>query len=116
MSEFWKAIKEFEPKPRIVPEYRLYYEGTIPVLKTDEKRDGDYLVISKEQYDTLRMSRCRVIEGKIIEIDMSPKCILQLKSDINGQFFTTENNMIFATNTGDGYSLREDDEFSNNWK
>lgn len=72
-DQFAKELEELErmlvklPEPKL--EYRLYYDAATgqPFAFSMEEHPGvSYILVTKEQYDTLSTSNIRVINGKII--------------------------------------------------
>lgn len=58
-----ELYKKFEPQ---VLEYRLYYgKDGVPIsMSSHNHPDGDYILITKEQYDSPNYN-CRVVNGKL---------------------------------------------------
>jgi len=109
MTNFWKALAEFAPPVVETPEYRLYYdiETGKPYSLSMEKPKGDYIVISKEQFESVILSRIRIKDGAIKYIDFRPKNVLKLQCDADGEFTTITNDMMIVSSTGDRYSIKK---------
>ena len=109
MTNFWKALSEFSPPVAETPEYRLYYdiETGKPYALSMDKPKGDYIVISKEQFESVILSRIRIKDGTIKYIDFRPKNVLKLQLDSEGEFTTVENDMMIVSTTGDRYSIKK---------
>ena len=108
MTNFFKALEEFTP-PVVEPlEYRIYYDPQtgIPWTLTTEKPNGAFIVITKEEYDSVILSRIRIRDDKIKYIDFHPKNVLKLQRDTDGEFTTITNDMMIVSTTGDRYSIK----------
>tara|TARA_B110000977_G_C10964147_1_gene449751 strand:+ start:225 stop:563 length:339 start_codon:yes stop_codon:yes gene_type:complete len=108
-EEFFKAVAEFSPVVEIKTEYRLYYEldTGVPISLSVNNNDGDYIVISKEQYSSLILSRIRIKDTVIKEIDFQHRHVLKLKLDSNGEFCTIKGDMMIVAATGDNYTIKK---------
>jgi hypothetical protein len=106
---FFKAVAEFMPPAVVTPEYRLYYdvETEKPTSLTTDDIAGTYLVITKEQYSTLILSRIRIKDGAIKVIDFHPKNVLKLQLNPAGEFTTVTNDMMIVASTGDTYTIKK---------
>ena len=111
MTNFFKALAEFTPPVVETPEYRLYYDTTtgIPYSLSTEKPNGDYIVITKEQFESVILSRIRIKDGAIKYVDFHPKNVLKLQHDTDGEFTTVLNDMMIVSTTGDRYSIKRHD-------
>ena len=106
---FFKAVAEFIPPAVVTLEYRLYYdvETEKPTLLTTDDIAGTYIVITKEQYNTLILSRIRIKDGAIKVIDFHPKNVLKLQLNPAGEFTTVTNDMMIVASTGDTYTIKK---------
>ena len=109
MTNFWKALSEFAPPVVETPEYRLYYdiETGKPYALSMDKPKGDYIVISKEQFESVILSRIRIKDGAIKYIDFHVKNVLKLQCDADGEFITVPNDMMIVATIGDRYSIKQ---------
>lgn len=110
-DEFLAALAGFEQENTDKVEHRLYYNKVTgeALFLTCEKPDGDYVVVTKEEHETLRMAYTRVKDGKIKNLELSPECTLRLQRADHGRWRTCKNNMIFVTdndNDCDYYEIR----------
>ena len=110
MSEaFFKAAAAFIP-PVVEPfEYRLYYdvETEKPTSLSTDKIEGMYIVITKEQYSTLILSRIRIKDGAVKVIDFNTAHVLKLQLSPTGEFTTVRNNIMIVAPTGDTYTIKK---------
>jgi hypothetical protein len=110
MSEaFFKAAAAFIHTVVVTPEYRLYYdaEEEKPISLTTDNLPGSYIVITKEQYSTLILSRIRIKNGSIKVIDFYPKNMLKLHLSTTGEFSTVPNDMMIVAPVGDTYTIKK---------
>ena len=110
-SEFWKALDAFIPPPVLTVEYRMYYRGTeclFSLSGTDDTwPEGDYIVITRQQYDQFRPAYNKVIGGKLIEIVPTQMNRVQLTKDADGKYISLKNNLTFVADEGDRYKQIE---------
>lgn len=106
---FFKAVAEFVPPIVEAPDYRLYYdvETGKPTSITTDNIAGSYIVITKEQYNTLILSRIRIKDGEIKAIDFRPKNVLKLQLSPTGEFTTVSNDLMIVAPTGDTYTIKK---------
>jgi len=101
------------PRKKITIECRAYYEDTKIVSTCSGDRDGEWpagdsIVISKDLYkNTSLLYRCRVIDGKLVQVKHEPPGKLQLDKTKDGTFTSLPNNIIFAAKKGDNYKQKE---------
>jgi hypothetical protein len=109
MTNFFKALEEFIPPVVEQLEYRIYYdiETGKPYSLSTEKLKGEYIVVSKEQFESVILSRIRIKDGAIKYIDFRPKNVLKLQLDSEGEFTTVANDMMIVSTTGDRYSIKK---------
>jgi hypothetical protein len=109
MTNFFKALEEFTPPVVEQLEYRIYYdiETGKPYSLSTEQLKGDYIVVSKEQFESVILSRIRIRDNKIKYIDFQPKNVLKLQCDTDGEFTTITNDMMIVSTTGDRYSIKK---------
>jgi len=84
-NEFWQEVESLiQPVEPIVLEYRLYYneEGDIISGSMAQHADGNYIVVTQEQY--AKYFNYRVVNGTLKEIDTSTKYYVQLKKSTKG--------------------------------
>jgi hypothetical protein len=106
---FFKAVAEFVPPIVENLEYRLYYEAETgkPTTLTTDKLPGSHIVITKEQYNSLILSRIRIKDGAIKLIDFHPKNLLKLQLSTTGEFTTVPNDMMIVSTVGDRYTIKK---------
>jgi len=70
--------------PKLELEYRLYYDtkGKPVLMSSHNHPDGQYVVITREQYD-LPNYNCRVVNGKL-QFDTSDHFHVQLQKSTRG--------------------------------
>ena len=104
---FFKAAAEFIPPALALFEYRLYYDAETekPTSLSTDKMKGSYIVITKEQYSTLILSRVRIKDGAVKIIDFHPTHVLKLQLNPTGEFTTVLNDMMIVAPTGDTYTI-----------
>jgi hypothetical protein len=107
-----KAILAFEPAPRKEFEYRVYYEGSEITTRMCNPSDGnwpegDYIVITKEQYNTIHPVYDVVINGKLTRIKNSALEGKRLEKTDKGPYISLLNNIIFVANEGDNYKIKK---------
>ena len=119
-DEFWKAVNNTPPQKLAVIEYKAYHEDGKIISALSGPADSDWpkdgIAITKELYkDTSLLYRCRVIDGKLVEVKSEDPAKLQLELAADGKFTSLEDNIIFAAEKGDNYKQREYNiEISNN--
>ena len=111
IKEFWKAVNNAPRQKLAVIEYRVYYKDTrilnmISSPVGSEWPPGDSIVISKKMYNELRADRHRVIDGKLVQVEVQDSCKLQLELADDGNFTSLPNNIIFASTKGDNYKQK----------
>ena len=80
-EEFYRLLK---PIVAVELEYRVYYneDGAIYRCSMQQHEPGDYLVVSKEEYDNF--NRYRVIKNKLVKIDTDARYRVQLHKSKSG--------------------------------
>ena len=107
-EEFFKALGMVDYPEVKEPSYRLYYgEDGRAIAVSMVEMPGTYIDITKHEFETLRISQTRVVDGKITLIDTKPKNMLKLTSDDKGEFVTMPNDMMIVATTGDRYSIKK---------
>jgi len=111
-SEFWKAVKNHKPRKAVVIEYRAYHkDGKVVSAMSgpaDQEWPEDGIAISEELYkNTSLLYRCRVIDGKLVEVKSQDPGRLQLEQAEDGKYTSLKNNIIFAAKKGDNYKQKE---------
>lgn len=83
-KELEEAFKNIQPIPIIEIEYRLYYDekGKPITMCSHDHPDGQYVVITKQQYDSANYN-CRVRNGKLI-FDTANQMRVQLQKSTSG--------------------------------
>ena len=109
MTNFFQAVAEFKPQVAETLEYRIYYDAEtgVPYSLSMEKPEGNYIVVTKEQFETTILTRIRIKDGTIKYIDFSPHNVLKLQYDPTGEFTTVTNDMMIVSTTGDNYSIKK---------
>lgn len=109
MTNFFKALAEFKPHVAEPPEYRIYYDAEtgVPYSLSMEKPEGTYIVVTKEQFETVILKRIRIKDGAIKYIDFHPRNVLKLQLDSEGEFTTVPKDMMIVSTTGDRYSIKK---------
>jgi hypothetical protein len=81
-------------------EYRLYYDDAGRVITyTTEKLEGNYIVITREQYSECRMDVV-VVEGKIVRTERN-RAVYVLEKNTGG-VKTSKYDINIIINDGDG--------------
>ena len=113
-DEFWKAISEFQPAVRKPIQYRAYYskpDGKIITRACNpedaEWPSGSYIVITKEQYNSIHPTFDIVVNGKIVRKKNDTVYSKRLVKDDNGRYTSLPNNIIFVAEKGDNYRIKE---------
>jgi len=111
-SEFWKAVNNFKPVPRIVFEYRAYYEQEVVTQIICDPVDadwpeGDYIVITKQQYSEFHPVNNIVVNRKLVKRINNRTRGVQLELSADGNYTSLPNNIIFVAATGDTYKLKD---------
>lgn len=108
MTEFELAVCSFHEPHRVETKYRLYYNADTgePQFMTCEHPDGAFVEITKEEYDTLNISRVRVRNNQLEKFDFSTRPVLLLQRDPTGEFTTLSGDMMIVADSGDKYSVR----------
>lgn len=107
-EEFFKALSMVETPVDNEPYYRLYYgEDGRAIAVSMVDMPGTYIDITKHEFETLRISQTRVVDGKIKLIDNELKNMLKLTPDDDGEFITMPNDMMIVSTTGDRYSIKK---------
>jgi len=84
-NEFWDEVASLiKPIPQIELEYRIYYDEfwNITSCSTHNHSDGNYLVVTKDEYENY--FRYQIIKGKLIKIDNDAKYRVQLVKSTKG--------------------------------
>lgn len=99
-EEFYRALK---PAVAVELEYRVYYneDGEIYRCSMQQHEPGDYIVVSKEQYDLPH--HYRVVKGQMVKIDTDARYRVQLCKSTDG----------FAVVAGHAGLLIEDEDYPN---
>ena len=110
-SEFWKALANHTPRPKVEFEYRVYYKGTTIQEKlcniTDaEWPEGDYIKVTKEEFNLIRPLYNRVVDGKLIKVSPRDPRQRLLEKDTDGDYTSRKDNIIFVAENGDNYKRR----------
>lgn len=117
MSEFWKALELVEPTEVLDIEYKLYYnkQTNEPICLSTETLDKDYIVITKEQYNTLRMDYILIVDGVVKERVLKRDVTLRLEPNVDGEFKTFKDNMMFVADDSvtetDTYTHKSNEEW-----
>ena len=108
-DNFFKALAEFVLPATEPPEYRIYYDKETgkPYALSMENPEGTYIVVTKEQFETLILNRILIKNGEIKYIDFHVKNVLKLQHDPAGEFTTVTNDMMIVSTTGDNYSIKK---------
>ena len=108
MTNFFQALAEFKPHVAESPEYRIYYDAEtgVPYSLSTEKPEGAYIVVTKEQFETVILTRIRIKDGAIKYIDFRPRNVLKLQLDADGEFTTVPKDMMIVSTSGDRYSIK----------
>lgn len=99
-NEFYRLLK---PVELVELEYRVYYneDGMIYRCSMQQHEPGDYIVVSKEQYDLYH--HYQVVRGQMVKIDTDAQYRVQLRKSTSG----------YATVTGHAGLLIEDEDYTN---
>ena len=84
-KEFWDEVAGLlKPAPKVILEYRVYYneDGDITSCSMQDHAEGNYIVVSKDEYDNY--FKYRVIKGKMIKIDIDARYYVQLRKSTQG--------------------------------
>jgi hypothetical protein len=84
-KEFWDEVKSLiKPIPQIELEYRIYYdeEGNITSCSMQNHLEGNYIVVTRDEYD--RYFQYRVINDKLLKIDSDAGYRVQLIKSTRG--------------------------------
>ena len=103
-QEFWDEVARLiEPIVPLEIEYRVYYDddGNIYRCSMIDHEPGDYIVVSKEQYDL--PSHYKVIKGTLVKIDNDAGYRVQLRKSTTG----------YPVVAGHAGLLIEDEEYPN---
>lgn len=76
-SSFFEALNDnnFETE-NIEIQYKIYYDkNNKPLFFSTEDIPGDYVIITKEEYESFRLDRVIIKEGKAVEEFEQPKYI-----------------------------------------
>lgn len=106
MDEFWKALELTDQnQPKVELEYRLYYNSDgKPLFYTTEKPDGDYIEVSKNDYERGRHDII-IRDGKICFLnDISHSSKLVPSSE--GTATHPENILLVDTESSFYWSLK----------
>jgi len=68
-SSFFHAVEQNNFETQVIQqEYRLYHDDdNNPLYMTTEKPAGKYIVLTKQQYNTFRLDRVEIKDGKATE-------------------------------------------------
>jgi len=85
-KDFWHEVESLiKPVPKLELEYRLYYdeEGNIVSCSmTDHPKSGEYIVVTRQEYDTY--ITYQVIRGRLVKIEQDAKYRVQLEKSNKG--------------------------------
>jgi len=84
-NEFWQEVESLiEPIPKQDIEYRVYYDehGAITLCTMTGDTPGNYLVVTKQEYDTY--FNYRVIKDRLVKIDHDARYCVQLTKSTKG--------------------------------
>lgn len=84
-NEFWDEVASLiKPIPQIELEYRIYYDEfwNITSCSTHNHSDGNYLVVTKDEYENY--FRYQIVNGKLVKIDNDAKYRVQLTKSTQG--------------------------------
>jgi hypothetical protein len=84
-NEFWLEVEQLiTPVPELNLEYRLYYDedGNITGCSMQNHAEGNYIVVSKEEYDLY--FHYRIVKGRLVKIDHDAKYRVQLVKSNTG--------------------------------
>ena len=83
-EELAKAFNEIQPISPVEMEYRLYYDAKgMPICMSSHNHpDGEYIAITKQQYDSANYN-CKVVKGKLT-FDIANQFHIQLKKSEKG--------------------------------
>ena len=84
-KEFWDEVESLiKPVPKLELEYRLYYDtdGNITGCSMQNHSEGDYVVVSKSEYDCY--FQYKVVKNKLVKIDIDDKYRLRLHKSTQG--------------------------------
>ena len=102
-NEFWAEVASLlKPVPTVELEYRIYYndEGVITGCSMQDHPEGNYLIVTKAEYDTYFLYT--VVKGKLKKIDNDAKYRVQLVKSTKG----------FPVVKGQAGLLIEDEEYT----
>jgi hypothetical protein len=111
-EEFLKAIRNRKPRVKKEIVFRLYYEGTKILFmqsgpEDQEWPEGDWISITRKEYDETRPSYNMIIDGMIAKPLPMDTTWIQLEKADNGPFTTLKDNMIFVADEGDKYRVKD---------
>ena len=121
-SEFWKAVNNMPPRKKVEIIYKAYVTNGKVTSAMSGPIDNDWpeggIEISAELYkDTSLLYRCKLINGKLVQVKQEDPRKLQLEQSKDGQFISLPDNIIFAAEEGDNYIQKEYNvKISNNGK
>jgi hypothetical protein len=78
-------MKMIEPLPTAIIQYRLYYDkfSGDPLFFSMESLPGDYIIVSKEDYEHAAINYIQVIDGKLTKKKLSSQIVNRLSIDEN---------------------------------
>jgi hypothetical protein len=110
-SEFAKAWNNYKPRKKRIITHRAYYEGEEILFmrsgpEDEEWPEGDWITVTREEYDTFRPGYEIVKDGKIVKPKRIDPARLKLEKAAEGEFTSLPNNIIFVAEKGDNYKPR----------
>lgn len=86
LPELEKAFENIQQPSLLAIEYRLYYDqyGTPVSMSSHNHPDGNYVVVTKEQYDRPNYTSLKVVNGQIKIIDPAMAGILGVEKSTTG--------------------------------
>ena len=109
---FLEALRTFKPREKKEIVFRLYYKGSKILFmqsgtEDQEWAEGDWISITKKEYNETRPNYHVIIDGEIIEPAPMDSTWIKLEKAEDGPFITLKNNMIFVAEEGDRYQLKD---------
>jgi hypothetical protein len=101
LPELIKAFADIQDQPHQTIEYRLYYDenGVPTMMSSHDHPDGNYVVITKEQYDKPNYTSLRVINKELKVVDPALTGVLGVVRSTKG-FKTAKNHAsVLVTDT-----------------
>jgi hypothetical protein len=86
-----------EPLPKFKEEYRLYYDKSSgdPLFFSMESPAGDYIIVTKEDYEQAAINYIQVVNGKLVRKKLQSEIQNRFVPSIDG-IRTTENEIQFV--------------------